>query len=80
METAKIFMNGRSQAVRLPKGFRFDATEVRIRRHGNSVILEPIPNDWAWLDHVVGAVDEDFARAVTEQPPAPDLPELDFFG
>ena len=39
---AKLFMNGRSQAVRLPKEFRFEGTEVRIRRSGNGVLLEPI--------------------------------------
>ena len=46
METAEVFWSGRSQAVRLPKEFRFDGDEVRIRRHGAAVILEPIPNDW----------------------------------
>ncbi|WP_155309047.1 antitoxin [Desulfosarcina ovata] len=39
---AKIFMNGRSQAVRLPKAFRFEGSEVRIRKQGEKVILEPI--------------------------------------
>ena len=34
METAKVFWSGRSQAVRLPKTFRFESEEVRIRRHG----------------------------------------------
>lgn len=38
--TAKVFWSGRSQAVRLPKEFRFDGDEVRIRREGNRVILE----------------------------------------
>ncbi len=38
-ETAKVFWSGRSQAVRLPKGFRFDTDTVRIRRHGQAVIL-----------------------------------------
>ncbi|MEE4262212.1 MAG: type II toxin-antitoxin system VapB family antitoxin [Desulfobacteraceae bacterium] len=43
METlAKIFKNGRSQAVRLPKAFRFEGTEVRIRKQGQKVILEPV--------------------------------------
>ena len=42
METAKLFWSGRSQAIRLPKEFRFDGDEVRIRRHGSGVILEPI--------------------------------------
>jgi virulence-associated protein VagC len=39
---AKLFMNGHSQAVRLPKEFRFVGTEVRIRRSGDGVLLEPI--------------------------------------
>jgi antitoxin VapB len=39
---AKLFQNGRSQAVRLPKEFRFEGTEVSLRREGDAVILEPI--------------------------------------
>jgi antitoxin VapB len=42
MATAKIFQNGRSQAVRLPKEFRFKGEEVNIRRSGEKVILEPM--------------------------------------
>lgn len=42
METAKIFKTGRSQAVRLPKKYRFSTAEVKIRREGNNVILSPI--------------------------------------
>jgi antitoxin VapB len=41
MSTAKLFRNGRSQAVRLPKEFRFQGQEVNIRRVGKKVILEP---------------------------------------
>lgn len=67
MDTAKVFWTGRSQAIRLPKAFRFDAAEVRIRRHGNSIILEPIANDWQWLDAFVGPLDADFESAVLEQ-------------
>lgn len=45
--TAKLFMNGRSQAVRLPKEFRFKGTEVKIRKEGRKVILEPSEtSDW----------------------------------
>ena len=40
--TAKVFMHGRSQAVRLPKEFRFEGKEVRVSRQGNKVILEPL--------------------------------------
>jgi antitoxin VapB len=79
MDTAKVFWSGRSQAVRLPKEYRFDAAEVRIRREGKSVILEPIADDWAWLDALVGPVDEDFARAVEEELPMQERPEIDAF-
>jgi antitoxin VapB len=45
--TAKIFMSNRSQAVRLPKEFRFDTAEVFIRKVGDEVILSPRPDDWS---------------------------------
>jgi antitoxin VapB len=79
MDTAKIFWTGRSQAVRLPKEFRFNAEEVQIRRDGDAVILEPIPSGWAWLDRITGPVDDDFARAATETPGEQARPELDVF-
>jgi antitoxin VapB len=65
MDNAKVFWSGRSQAVRLPKEFRFDTDEVRIRKHGNAVILEPITTDWAWLD-VLESLDADFIAATQE--------------
>jgi antitoxin VapB len=46
METAKLFMNGRSEAVRLPKNCRFGSTEVYIKKVGDLVIL--VPKDKAW--------------------------------
>jgi len=50
-QTAKIFMNNRSQAVRLPKEFQFSTTEVFIRKEGADVVLSPRPIDWsAYLD------------------------------
>jgi antitoxin VapB len=46
----KIFMNGRSQAVRLPRQFRLPGTQVRIRRVGTGILLEPIITDVdAWF-------------------------------
>ena len=72
MITAKVFWSGRSQAVRLPKEFRVDCREMRIRRRGNAIILEPIPETWEWLDSVVGTIDEDFAKAAQEQPQLTD--------
>ncbi|MFD2262255.1 antitoxin [Lacibacterium aquatile] len=77
METAKVFWSGRSQAVRLPKEYRFNTDEVRIRRHGNALILEPIAQDWAWLDAVTGPVDADFADAAADQPEPQRRPGLD---
>jgi antitoxin VapB len=79
MPTAKVFWSGRSQAVRLPKEFRFKTDTVRIRRHGQAVILEPIAQDWAWLDALTGPLDDDFVQAASEQPAAQERPELDFF-
>ena len=79
MSTAKLFWSGRSQAVRLPKDFRFDGDQVRIRKHGNGVILEPVAADWAWLDAIVGELDDDFVAAVNEQPGQQERPELDEF-
>jgi antitoxin VapB len=54
---AKVFMNGRSQAVRLPKEFRFDSTEVRVSRDGNRVILEPIISAEADIAAVFARID-----------------------
>jgi antitoxin VapB len=76
MERAKIFWSGRSQAVRLPKDYRFPGDEVRIRRHGRGVILEPVADDWAWLDSLVGKLDADFVEAVDEQPKEQQRPAL----
>lgn len=77
MNTAKIFWSGRSQAVRLPKDFRFNTETVQIRRHGNSIILEPIAENWAWLDAVCGQLDPDFVRAANEQPEEQERSGLD---
>lgn len=50
METAKLFINGGSQAVRLPKEFSFpNMSEVYIHKCGNKVILEPTTHNWANL-------------------------------
>lgn len=77
MDTAKIFWTGRSQAIRLPKAFRFDGSEVRIRRQGKNIILEPIADNWDWLDAFVGPLDADFEAALKEPIPLQVRPELD---
>lgn len=70
---AKIFTHGGSQAVRLPKAFRFDASEVRIRKEGARVILEPVGTDWAavWRD-IDALTDEPFPDRA-EQPPVREI-------
>lgn len=76
--TAKIFRNGRSQAVRLPKEFRFEGEEVKIRRRGSQVILEPVERRrWPrgyWTSW--GRVPDDF-EAPTPLPPGFPMVELD---
>ena len=68
MDTAKLFQSGRSQAVRLPKAFRFEGTAVHIRRHGAAVILEPLAEDWSWLDHLQEPLDADATGHAADQP------------
>ena len=66
MATAKVFKSGNSQAIRLPKEFRFppDTEEVAIHREGPRIVLEPVPvQEWPesfW--RAFGAVTEDFER------------------
>ena len=61
METAKIFETGRSQAVRLPKKFRFNADEVVIQQLGDAVLLVPKESLWqTFLDGLDGFTDEIF--------------------
>ncbi len=62
--TARVFRTGRSQAVRLPKEFRFDGDEVLIHREGSSVILEPI-REWpdGYVESFAG-IPEGFERPV----------------
>jgi antitoxin VapB len=51
MKTAKLFKNGRSQAVRLPKEFRFDGDQVYIKKMGFGTVLLPYPGSWqAWFE------------------------------
>jgi antitoxin VapB len=60
METAKLFKNGKSQAVRLPKAFRLKGKEVGITKVGNAVILFPIKTKWDALVESLGLFSSDF--------------------
>ena len=59
METAKIFENGRSQAVRLPKKFRFNTDEVIVQQLGDAVILVPKESLWQTFMAGVGGFTSD---------------------
>jgi antitoxin VapB len=60
MKTAKLFKNGESQAVRLPKEFRFPGKEVFIKRLGSAVVLLPKANSWATLIESLAKFPSDF--------------------
>ncbi len=60
METAKLFINGRSQAVRLPKNFRFSGKDVFINKIGKMVLLLPKDDPWASLIDSLDQFTDDF--------------------
>jgi antitoxin VapB len=69
MKTAKLFQNGKSQAVRLPKEFRFESDRVYIKRVGNTVVLLPYENFWDTLLNSLSLFSADFMNE-RNQPPA----------
>ena len=69
--TARRFKNGRSQAVRLPKEFRFEGDRVYIKRVGNSVVLIPYKEPWQSLFDSLGMFSDDFMED-RKQPPQQD--------
>ena len=60
MERAKLFKNGQSQAVRLPKHLRFEGTEVFARKLGTAVILLPVNDPWGPLRQALSGFSDDF--------------------
>ena len=68
MDTAKLFASGRSQAVRLPKDYRFAGKEVAVRHFGNGVLLLPIDAPWLVLREALTEFEDGFVLA-REQPP-----------
>ena len=73
-KTAKLFSNGNSQAVRLPHEFRFNGDEVRIRKDGDAVILEPITKDRQGMagQYWRHPLSKDFMADGRDQPLAPE--------
>ncbi len=68
MDTARLFQSGRSQAVRLPKAYRFEGTEVRVQHFGNGVLLLPVGDPWQTLEAGLAAFEPGFVLE-RQQPP-----------
>ena len=76
METAKIFTNGGSQAVRLPKNCRFKEDEVLVKRIGDAVILMSKDNPWSAMMAGLELFTDDFLNDGIEDLPVQERPEL----
>ena len=60
MDTARLFQSGRSQAVRLPKAYRFQGSEVAVKHFGNGVLLLPIDDPWLTMEAGLDAFEPGF--------------------
>ena len=72
MNTAKIFKSGNSQAVRLPKEFQFDVSEVEIFRRGDEVVLRKKPQNLIRVFELLTDLSDDFMENGRNQPSAQD--------
>lgn len=68
METAKLFQNGKSQAVRLPKKYRFSGDKVLIKRVGKAIVLLPYQDSWETLFDSLEQFSDDFMAEGRQQP------------
>ena len=68
-QIAKLFMNGQSQTVRLPKEYRFESDKVLIRKRGDEVILSPRPKSWDLFFKETPLASGDFMSDRDELPP-----------
>ena len=76
MDTARLFQSGRSQAVRLPKEYRFAGTEVVVKHFGNGVLLLPVDDPWQTLEAGLSAFEPGFVLT-REQPPVQQRPAIE---
>ena len=75
MEIAKVFQIGRSQAVRLPKAFRFNGNEVAIKSFGHGVLLLPIDNPWDIMLEAINEFEVGFQLEQVDQGEQLDCPQ-----
>jgi antitoxin VapB len=76
VETARLFQSGRSQAVRLPKAFRFDGVDtVGVRHFGNGVLLLPLDDPWGMMQAALESFEPGFTLE-REQPEQQSRPEI----
>ena len=69
MDTAKIFKNGKSQAIRLPKEYRFQGSKVYVKKVGNAVVLIPEQDSWQTLIESLAQFSDDFMLERQQPPP-----------
>lgn len=75
VDTARLFQSGRSQAVSLPKEYRFEGQRVAIKRVANGVFLFPIDEPWQLIEEALNLFDSDF-EIQTSQPAVELRPEI----
>lgn len=75
MDTARLFQSGRSQAVRLPKQYRFAGSEVLVKHFGNGVLLVPVEDPWTTLEAGLASFEPGF-QLTREQPLVQDRPAI----
>jgi len=68
MNTAKVFKSGNSQAVRLPKEFQFDVSEVEVLRRGDEIVLRKKPRNLARVFELLAGLSDDFMENGRNQP------------
>jgi len=81
-DLAKVFRDARGQSVRLPEEFEVEGSELRIRREGRRIVLEPVEEEpkGDWIDAIAGKFDEEFAKSALDRP-GPDSyerPDISF--
>jgi antitoxin VapB len=79
--TAKIIHDGEKRVLEIPANFHLPGTEVAIRQSGNALILEPVVDDWQWLDKIRRGISQEswdeIEAAVNEEVPMQERPALD---